>query len=219
MFKAAIFDLDGTLTDTLSSISYFANKALEKYGLNSIEKEKYKIMVGNGAKKLVRRMLAENNCDDEEVYQKVLIEYNTTYDNDFTYLTVVYDGIFELIDYLKENGFKLGVVSNKPHSTTVQIVDHFFPQGTFDRVYGQRENVAIKPDPTAVFEELEEFCVRPDECIYVGDTGTDMKTGRNTNAFTVGVTWGFRDEKELLENGADFIANHPSDIIKYLKKS
>ena len=219
MYKACIFDLDGTLTDTLSSISYFANRALEKYGLKAVEKEKYKIMVGNGAKNLVRRMLKENNCEDEEVYLKVLDEYNSTYDNDFTYLTSVYDGVKELLSFLKSNGLKLAVVSNKPHSTTVQIVDHFFPEGTFDIVYGQRENVPIKPDPAAVLDVMESFGVLPEECIYAGDTGTDMKTGKNAGAFTVGVTWGFRQEKELRENGADIVINHPDELINYIKNS
>jgi len=218
MYKACVFDLDGTLTDTLSSISYFANRALEKYGLKAIEKEKYKIMVGNGAKILVKRMMAENGNNDEELYLKVLEEYNGTYDNDFTYLTRVYDGIEELLEFLKEENFKIGVVSNKPHSTTVQIVNHFFENGVFDRVYGQRENVPIKPDPTTVFQVLDEFGVAAEECIYAGDTGTDMKTGKNAGAFTVGVTWGFRDAKELKENGADLIINHPRELAEFLKK-
>lgn len=218
MYKICIFDLDGTLTDTVSSIRYFGNRALDMYGLKGFSNDEYKIMVGNGAKILVKRMLENNNCFDEEIYQKVLNEYNSSYDNDFTYLTTVYDGIYDLISFLKENNFKLGVVSNKPHSTTVQIVNHFFPENTFDVVYGQREGFPIKPDPKVVLSILDTFGLSSDDLIYVGDTKTDMETGKNAKAFTVGVLWGFRDETELKSNGADLIISSPYELTEFIKK-
>ncbi len=218
MYKCAIFDLDGTLADTLETISYFANKALEAFSLSAYDKEKYKYMVGNGAKILVKRMLENQNAYSEELWEKVYTYYNKIYDEDFLYLTSAYDGIKELLSFLKESGMKIGSLSNKPHYPTTMILESIFEKDTFDEKFGQREAYPIKPDPTVIFEMLEKWNIKPEECIYIGDTKTDMKTGKNAGAFTIGVLWGFRDKKELVENGADFIAEKPSDIIDFIKK-
>lgn len=212
MIKACVFDMDGTVSDTINSIAYFANNALEKYGLKGFTPDDYKIMVGNGASILVRRMVEGNGCTDEEVYQKVLKEYNTTYDNDFLYLTAPYDGILELLDALRARGILTAVLSNKPHSTTLKVANALFGD-RFDVVFGQREGKPIKPDPTVLKEILADWGISPDECLYLGDTGTDMQTGKGGNAFTVGVLWGFRSEKELRENGADAIIGTPAQVL------
>ncbi len=218
MFKCAIFDLDGTLADTLTTISYFANEALKKYSLSTYTEEEYKYMVGDGAKNLVKRMLENQNAYTDELFEKVYTYYNKIYDADFLYLTAPYDGITELLKFLKENGLKIGSLSNKPNYPTTMILDNIFEKGTFDEKFGQRENYPIKPDPTVIFEMLEKWNIKPEECIYVGDTKTDMKTGKNAGAFTIGVLWGFREKQELMEHKADFIAEKPSDIIDFIKK-
>ena len=216
MYKAVIFDLDGTLLNTLNTISYFANKALNNFGFASFPQEDYKYMVGNGAKILVERMLTRHNAFNEDTFNKVYNEYTSLYDRDFTYKTVPYEGIMQLTQFLKENNFILGIVSNKPIYPTVQVVNEIFGENFFNEVLGQREGIPIKPDPVSVLEILNKYNIKPEECIYVGDTGVDMLTGKNTGAFTVGVTWGFRSEEELLENGADLIINSPKELSDFL---
>ncbi len=212
MKKAVVFDLDGTLADTLTTIAYFANRALEACGFSAIPKEKYRYMVGNGAKILVQRMLHQNGDDSPESFDKVYPLYNQSYDDNFLYLTAPYPGIPEALDALKRAGVKLAVLSNKPHATTVKIVESLFGTDTFDIVWGQREGVPLKPDPTALLRLLEELKVTPAETVYVGDTAADMKTGKNAGAWTVGVLWGFRDEKELRENHADVIISSAEEL-------
>lgn len=217
MIKACVFDMDGTVSDTINSIAYFGNNALEKYGLKGYAPDAYKLMVGNGASILVRRMVEGNGCTDEEVYKQVLKEYNTTYDNDFLYLTEPYDGILELLDALRARGILTAVLSNKPHNTTLKVAEALFGD-RFDVVFGQREGKPIKPDPTVLNEILADWGISPDECMYLGDTGTDMQTGKGGKAFTVGVLWGFRSEQELRENGADAIISTPDEALQYLER-
>lgn len=217
MIKACIFDMDGTVSNTINSITHFGNAALEKYGLKGFAPDDYKYMVGNGASILVRRMVERNGCTDEEIYQKVLKEYNETYDADFLYLTVAYDGILELLDALKEKGILTAVFSNKPHSTTLKVADALFGD-RFDVVFGQREGKPIKPDPTVLKEIMADWGVRPEECLYFGDTATDMQTGKGGGCFTIGVTWGFRTEQEMRENGADAIIHAPHEALAFLEK-
>lgn len=214
--KAFIFDLDGTLANTLPSISYYGNRALELCGFSPIEMEKYRYMVGNGAKTLVKRMLHENGDDSEESLQKVLPLYNESYDKNPLYLTAPYEGTPELLRALKEKGVKLAVLSNKPHSTSVQVVELLFGKGVFDLIYGQREGVPLKPDPAPLRAVMAELAVTPGECVYAGDTATDMQTGKGAGAFTVGVLWGFRDEAELRENHADAIVSAPKELLDFL---
>lgn len=216
MKKAVIFDLDGTLSDTINSIAFFANSALAKYGLRTIDVERFKMFVGDGARTLVERVMAEVGCDDTNIFKKVLEDYNTTYDSDFLYLTRVYDGISELLTELKKRGVKLAVLSNKPHSTTVQVLSALFPSGTFDVFFGGRDGVPLKPNPQAVLEIIELLGVTKDECIYIGDTATDMKTAKNAELFAVGVLWGFRDEPELRGAHADVIIKEPSEILELI---
>lgn len=217
MKKAYIFDLDGTLANTLNSISHFGNRALEAYGLPPVETPQYRYMVGNGAVKLVHRMLAASGNDSEDNFSKVYPLYNDSYDADFMYLTEAYAGVPEAVAALKAQGMRLAVLSNKPHSTTRKMVENLYGGGLFDAVYGQREGVPLKPDPAALRTVMEELGVSPAECVYVGDTATDMRTGKGAGAFTVGVLWGFRDEAELRENHADAIIHSPAALLDYLK--
>ena len=211
MIKACIFDMDGTVADTLTTIAYFANEAMKKYGFPTFETEKYKTLVGNGAKVLIRRMFDLVGAPDE-IYDEVLSYYVTTYDQDFMYLTTAFDGILPMLKGIKEKGIKTAIVSNKPDMTTCKISEELFGD-LIDLCRGGREGVPLKPDPTAVQETMEALGVKPEECLYVGDTGTDMKTGKNAGIYTIGVTWGFRGEDELRENGADVIVYSPAEIL------
>lgn len=218
MYKCGIFDLDGTLCDTIDTISYFANKALTDNGLKAYEKEKYKYMVGDGAKILVTRMLENQNAYTNDNFNKVFTLYNELYDNDFLYLTKPFPYIPELLSFMKKSNMMVGAVSNKPHFATVSVLENIFEKGLLDDYVGKRHNVPLKPDPYSVKEMLEKWNIAPEECIYIGDTGVDMKTGKNAGAFTIGVLWGFREEKELFENGADLIVKSPKDIEKFLRE-
>jgi len=212
MLKLCIFDMDGTLVDTISSIAYFANRALNMYGLPSIEENHYKIMVGNGARVLCERMI-ERVGGSKEQLEKVYPEYNESYDNDFLYLTKPYDGCIEMLDALKEMGVKTAILSNKPDSTAKKVSDALFEGGLIDVCYGGRDGIALKPDPAGVFEILKEFGVEKDEVLYIGDTATDIKTAKNAGLTNIGVLWGFRDRAELESAGADYIISHPSEIV------
>lgn len=211
MIKACIFDLDGTVADTLTTIAHFANEALNHFGLPAIEEEKYKIMVGNGASVLVRRMMDAVGGPDE-LYDQVRAYYNFTYDSNFMYLTKPYDGILSMLQGLKDAGIKTAIVSNKPDSTTCKISEELFGS-LMDCCRGGREGVPLKPSPQAVLETVRDLQAGPEECIYIGDTGTDMETGRNAGIYTVGVTWGFRGEDELRRTGADVIVSSPAEIL------
>lgn len=216
MIKACIFDMDGTVSNTINSIAYFANNALKKAGLAQIETDVYKKLVGNGAKVLVERMLKTVGAS-ESYYDEVAYEYNTKYDNDFLYLTEPYDGIIDMLKELKKMGLSIAILSNKPHVTAVKVSDALFSKELVDICYGGREGIALKPDPAGVFEILKELNIAKEECLYIGDTATDMKTGKGASLYTVGVLWGFRDRKELEEGGADKIIEHPSQLIDIIK--
>lgn len=218
MYKCAIFDLDGTVCDTLNTIAYFGNKALEYNGLKTYETEKYKYMAGNGAKTLVKRMLENQGAYTETVFEKVFSDYNNFYDNDFMYLTKAFDKIPELLEFMKLKGMKTGVVSNKPHFATVSVLENVFKKGLLDDCVGKRDNIPLKPDPFSVNEMLGKWDIKPEECIYIGDTSVDMQTGKNMGAFTIGVLWGFRDREELEVNGADLIVSHPDEIMRFLSE-
>lgn len=217
MKKLCIFDLDGTLLDTLPTISYYCNLSLREFGLPEIEEEKFKYLAGNGAKVLIERMLDEVGADREEYFDKVYKFYNREYDKNVSYLTKPFDGVPEMLAGLKTLGIDTAVISNKPDFAAVNVVKLFLGE-LVDIAHGGREGIPLKPAPDGVFEIMEEAGVTADECIYVGDTGTDMETGKNSGIFSIGVLWGFRKEDELLENGADMIVSHPLEILDYAKK-
>lgn len=213
MIKACIFDLDGTLLNTVAGITYFINRTLSHYGIPAITEEETKRFIGNGARKLIERTLASMGIADPDLNERVLREYNDAYDRDNTYLTLPYDGIPETLSVLKARGIRLGVLSNKPDRTAKATVSHFFPN-IFDCVLGGRDGIPLKPDPAGAREIFCHLGVMPEEVLYFGDTATDMMTGHSAGACrTVGVLWGFRDRKELEEAKADLLIAHPSELL------
>ena len=216
MYKAAIFDLDGTLTDTLESMAVAGNKTLEGVGLEKRSIEEYKYFAGDGADTLVRRMLVAAGDTECKLFDKAYNLYRKQFAIDCTYKVKTYDGIMEMVKQMKDKGMKLAVLSNKPHARAVEVVYKFFGEGLFDIVQGQVDGVAKKPDPQGAILIAKKLGVETNECLYVGDTDVDMKTGKSADMFTVGVLWGFRDEEELRTNGADKIVSKPSEIMKLL---
>ena len=217
-FKAAIFDLDGTLADTITTITYYCNRAMEKFGFPPIDKERYKYLVGNGYKNLVKGMLNEVNAYSDQLFEEMASYYHDDYERDSLYLTTLYDGIRELIDYLKDNGYKTAVLSNKPVGAVEDVIRAFFDEGIFDVVCGDNGTFRLKPSNEGLLRVMDELGVTKDEVIYVGDTSTDMKTGKGADVFTIGCEWGFRTYDELKENGADLIVKTPFDIINFLEE-
>lgn len=211
--KAYLFDLDGTLVNSIFSISYFVNQALESCNLKSLETNLYKTFVGDGARTLIKRVLEYQDAYSEQRLETVLQRYNQTYDNNYMYLCEPYKGIEEVVRELKQRGNTVGVLSNKPHSTTVKVVETIFGKDVFRCIYGQREGVELKPHPRALASILEELNIKREDCVYVGDTKVDILTGKNAGVSTIGVLWGFRDRKELEKYGADRIISHPQELL------
>ncbi|MDO4743107.1 MAG: HAD family hydrolase [bacterium] len=215
MIKLCIFDLDGTVADTINSIAFFANQSLKKFGLPTIETQVYRKIVGNGVDALIKNMIEISNGTQED-YLNVREHYIREYNDNFLYLTKPYDDIPELLEKLKAFGIKVAILSNKPHQTTVQIAAELFGD-TVDLCYGACQERPLKPDPSAVFEIMDKFDVKAKECVYIGDTETDMLTGKNASVFTVGVLWGFRDFAELNNAQADRIIKFPLELIDIIQ--
>lgn len=212
MIKLCIFDLDGTVLDTVRSIAHFGNTALKMNGIEPIETEEYKYLAGKGAANLVRGMLNFKNCYTDALYQKVFRDYNAAYDANVTYKTTVFEGLLEVLDSIKAQGIRIAIVSNKPDFATRTVVNAIYGENYFDFVTGQVPGVALKPDPTTVLSVMERFGATREECLYIGDTSVDMQTGKNAGMYTVGVLWGFRGREELLENGADILIEKPCEL-------
>ncbi len=217
MIKAVVYDLDGTLLDTLSTIAYYGNAAMGKYGLAQYETDRYRYFAGDGARVLIERMLDACSADKEKYFRSVYEYYNEIYNAAPLYKTGLYEHIKELTDALSSMGIKQAVLSNKPDYAVKYNIDHFFGS-LFDSVYGARENIALKPDPEMLLALLAELGVKAEQCLYVGDTDVDMLTGRAAGAYTVGVSWGFRDEDELISHGAHRIASSPMQIIDIMNE-
>lgn len=215
MYLACIFDLDGTLADTLQSIAYFSNEALKKCGYPVISPDVYKTIVGDGADMQVHRMLDRtvgNGAYTEEDFKKVRTIYGGLYASDPTYLLKNYEGMPQTVQKLKTAGIRTAVLSNKPHEWVTAIIRCLFPNGSFDACYGQRPQVPRKPSPDGALLIAEELGVSPRDCLYIGDTNTDMKTGAAAGMDTAGVLWGFRTRRELQENHAKYILEKPEQI-------
>lgn len=219
MIKACLFDLDGTVLDTLTTIAYYGNKALENFGIKAIDVARYRYLAGNGAQKLVERMLTLRDVYSEELYRDVYEYYMACYDSNPTYLTEPFEGIEDLLADMKAAGIKTGVISNKPDFATRSVCAGKIKAGLLDCVRGQVEGVPIKPHPQGPLEVLRELKAEPKETMYVGDTSVDMETGKTLGAYTVGVTWGFRERQELLDSGADVLVDNPGEIWELINKN
>lgn len=216
MKKAVIFDLDGTLSDTIASIKYCGDRALGSVGYGPFTEQQYKYFVGDGAANLIRRALTAGGDKEQIHFEEAFARYREIFKEYCMYQVKPYDGILELIAGLKERGLKIAVLSNKPHAESISVVETLFGQGCFDMIQGQQEGIAIKPSPEGVFRILEQLKLTAEDILYLGDTGTDMKTGKSAGAFTVGALWGFRDRAELEEGGADAIIEHPLQVLELL---
>ena len=205
-----IFDLDGTLINTISDLGQACNYALSACGFPTHKIEDYPRLVGNGVNKLIERTLPQEHRNEETVLR--LREYFVPYyDEHNCELTCPYDGIIELLQTLKEEGHTLAVASNKYQAATEKIVAHFFP-GVFDVVLGERENVARKPDPQIVWDIIESL-EDASEMLYVGDSLVDAETAKAAKIPFVACTWGFCTEEQLASANPDYMVQHPIEIL------
>ena len=215
MIKAAIFDLDGTLLNTLEDVVNACNYALKKCNFKTHSIEEYKVFVGDGRSKLIERIVPDEYKGNDEVKNKVLRLFDEYYSEHMLDMTKPYEGICEMLKSLKEKGVKLAVVSNKPDEFVGGIVKKYFGD-TFEIVHGQRTNYPVKPDPTTVYEVIESFGIKLNESIYVGDSNVDIYTAKNAKVKSIGVAWGFRGEEELREAGADYIVYDSNEITELI---
>jgi phosphoglycolate phosphatase len=213
--KCAVFDLDGTLLNTIKTINYYLNLTLSTYGLGSVSEEDTMRFVGDGAIKLIERALDRVGADSS-LFDSVYKTYNEAYNSSPYYLTEVYEGIPELLSTLKGKGIRLAVLSNKPDFAVKATIGKFLPD-TFDIVRGGVDGVPLKPSPDALFEILREFGFTPDETAYIGDSEPDVLTAQNTGIKNgIFVTYGFRTADQLINSGAKQIVDKPQEIINIL---
>ena len=205
MKKLVIFDLDGTLLDTIADLAESANHALKQLGYPTRDVETIRTFVGNGVNKLLFRALPDEEKTEENM-MRMRAHFVPYYDAHNADLSAPYPGIVALLEELQAKGLRMAVASNKYQEATVKLVKHYFPMIDFVEVLGQREGINVKPDPTIVFDILKKAGVSKEETLYVGDSGVDMQTAINAGVDAIGVTWGFRPRTEL----EDF---HPMGLI------
>ena len=208
-YDAVIFDLDGTLTDTLEDLKNSVNFAMREFGFPERTTDEVRSFVGNGVKRLIDLSVPENTS--EEVSAECLSVFKSFYKDNSLVSTKPYDGIIPMLEKLKKDGVKTAVVTNKMHEAAVDIVNLFFGE-LIDVTIGQIDGVAQKPQPDGIYSALEKLGVSKEKSVYVGDSEVDCITAKNAGIPCIGVTWGFRDREILVGNGADFIINFPEEI-------
>lgn len=212
MKRLVIFDLDGTLLNTIADLAASTNQALRHFNYPEHPTEAYRFFVGNGINKLFERALPEGERTEQNVLRirSRFIPYYDQHDSDFS---TPYPGIPEVLEALQNRGIKLAVASNKYQSATERLIVHYFPTLRFEAVLGQREGIPVKPDPTIVNDILQATGIAQEEVLYVGDSGVDMQTALHAGVDAVGVAWGFRPRTELEPFHPLAIINKAEDLL------
>lgn len=218
MYKVCIFDLDGTLTDTLESITYSVNKTLDKLGLANITMEQCRQFVGDGARVLMERTLQAVGDTNLERIESAMEVYGSVFGENCTYHVIAYEGIMDMLKELEEREIKLAILSNKPHQQSIDVVARIFGKHRFSCVNGQRKGIEKKPDPAGVFHIMESLQVTKEECLYIGDSEVDVETARRAGVTSIGVSWGFRGREVLQNVGADYIIDKPCELLKIVEE-
>lgn len=213
MIKAVLFDLDGTLVNSIYDIGSAMNVALESLGQPTFPIEQYYKMVGNGMKKLCQRALAE---EQQHLQEELLRRYHARYLAHCCDDTVVYQGVPELLEQLHNRGYKLALITNKPADQAQKVMETLLPDAPLDVVWGQQPPFAVKPDPAVYHHVCDLLGVAPEETLYCGDSDVDILFAKNAGAKGLGCLWGFRGEEELKAAGADYLANMPLEILECL---
>ena len=214
--KACIFDLDGTLTNTLESMTYSVNLTLKEMGLSQITKDQCRMFVGNGARVLIEESLKVSGDPKASRIEEGMKIYGRIFDQNCTYYVTPYEGIPEMLKALKDRGIHLAVLSNKPDRQTVKVVKEIFGDNIFDYAQGQKDGIRRKPAPDGVWYLMEQMQVSKEECLYIGDSEVDAATGKKAGLKTIGVLWGFRDRKTLETAGADHLIERPEELLQFV---
>lgn len=214
--RACIFDLDGTLGDTLDSLVYSVDKTLKEMQLPAITEDQCRSFVGNGARYLIERALEAAGDENHSRIEEGMEVYRRVFDENCTYHLQPYEGIPELLRSLKDRGIKLAVLSNKPHRQTVKVVHAMCGDEVFDHIQGQKDEIPRKPDPAGVNYTLKQLGISKEECLYIGDSEVDIVTGKNAGTKTIGVSWGFREKEELKAAGAEYIIDKAEELLQFL---
>ena len=212
--EAVIFDMDGTLLDSLSDIAYSVNIILKKYNFPQHSYDQYKIFIGDGIENLINKALPAGFNGN---YDKILLEIKNTYKINLNSKTTVYNGIFDLLNYLNNKNIKMGIYTNKPHQIALECSRKYFEKFKMQTI-GAGYDFPLKPNPRGVLQMLNKFKVDPSKSLFVGDSDIDIYTAKNANILSVGALWGFRSEKELSIAGADLLFKKPKDFLIFLKK-
>ncbi|AXX93670.1 phosphoglycolate phosphatase [Malaciobacter molluscorum LMG 25693] len=212
--KAIIFDLDGTLIDSVLDIALCMNKVLQELNLPTYKIEEYNYFLGGGVDVLVDNVLKNPSLKIKDI---VIQRFKEVYDLAIHSNTKPYEGIYELLDELEKLDFKIAVLSNKPHKFTINYINTLFNKYNFIEVHGQKDDRPKKPHPAGALLISKNLNIPCEDIYFVGDTKVDMQTASNANMISIGVLWGFRDEKELKEHKANFIVEKPLDILNIVK--
>jgi phosphoglycolate phosphatase len=213
-YKAVVFDMDGTLLDTLEDLANAMNRVLAKRGFPVHPVNAFRYFVGSGARELVRRVLPENTAGEERT--ACLADFLHEYENGWNVQTKLYEGMAELLDALTRMGLPMAVLTNKPQDFAVLCMRHYLSAWKFAVTLGQGPAVPPKPDPAGPNQIIASLGVRAGEILYLGDTDVDMRTAVGAGMFPVGVLWGFRDREELLAAGAAALIAHPLGLLDLL---
>lgn len=216
MTRLVIFDLDGTLLNTIDDLAISTNYALRQFGFPEHAFTEYPYFVGNGITKLIERALPPDRHDETTV-NRLKQEFVKYYQQHKTDLTRPYRGIPSVLEVLNEKGILMAVASNKYHQGTDELIRHYFGSSLFKVIAGQKDGIPPKPDPAVIHFILSKTGISPADALYVGDSGVDMQTAAHSGVTSVGVTWGFRPRRELEENGANHIAERPYDILNFIQ--
>ncbi|SPF33165.1 HAD-superhydrolase, subIA, variant 1 family protein [Candidatus Desulfosporosinus infrequens] len=216
MFKGIIFDLDGTLVDSLGDIANAMNNALQRYGFPTHELQAYKNFIGNGLKNLVRETVPKD-FRNEEIIIKCFDSMMEEYRDNCTDKTQPYAGIVELLNELATHQMRLAVLSNKVDFLTKKVVKTLLPNWNFEAVIGVSNEIPRKPNPLGALLISRKLEISPENLIYLGDTGVDMQAANSAGMYAVGALWGFRTKEELTSNGAKYLVNYPLELIQMLE--
>ena len=215
--KAILFDLDGTLLDTLDDLADAANRVLDQAGLPTHARSAYRHFIGDGSRMLITRAIPEDHRTPERI-EDYLTRFKTDYSRHWKTATRPYPGIQDLLHDLSGRGIPMAVVTNKPHAFAETCVHYFFPDTPFQVIWGQQEGVPLKPHPLPALEAAKHLQVAAQECLLLGDSGVDMKTARSAGMLPVGAAWGFRSVDELVQAGAAHIVQSPLEISAWFRR-
>ena len=215
--QAVIFDLDGTLLDTLTDIADAANRALIRSGFPPHDRQAYRWFIGDGSAVLMTRALPETQRSAETV-RTCLTSFIDDYNRNWHQATQPYAGMHDLLEKLHNRDIHFAVVTNKPHRFAVSMMAHYFGHCPFDPILGQQEGIPRKPDPAQALAAAEKMGVQPAACIFLGDSAVDMKTARNAGMQPVGAGWGFRPDEELWNSGAMAVVHHPAELLDFIDR-